>query len=204
MNNWRILAMSAGLIALAGCGGMSANECELADWQAVGYEDGVNGRSTDRFGGHRKSCAKHEVAPDFQAYRTGRDAGLREYCQPARGYREGTRGARYVGVCPADLEPAFLSSYNEGRELYELESAVRTTSAQIQRRKTRMDEIETELTGVMADALSSDTSGEERAALLVKTKQLAEERVTLDNEVDELEVTLERRREELEAHRARM
>jgi hypothetical protein len=204
MGNWRILVMSAGLIALAGCGGMSANECGLADWQAVGYEDGVKGRSTDRFGDHRKNCAKHEVAPDFQAYRTGRDAGLREYCQPTRGYREGTRGARYVGVCPADLESAFLASYYEGRKLYELESAVQTTSAQIKRRKTRMDEIETELTGFMADALSSDTSGEERAVLLVKTKQLAEERVTLDNEVDDLEVTLERRREELEAHRARM
>lgn len=204
MDHWRIPALAAALLALAGCGGMSANECELADWQAVGYEDGVKGSSTDRFGDHRKNCAKHEVAPDFQAYRTGRDAGLREYCQPTRGYREGTRGARYVGVCPADLEPAFLASYYEGRELYELESAVRTTSAQIQRRKTRMDEIEGELTGVMADALTGDTSSEERAALLVKTKQLAEERVTLDNEVDELEVKLEQRREELEAHRARM
>lgn len=204
MDQWRILLIGAGLAALAGCAGMSANECELADWRAVGYEDGVQGRSTDRFGGHRKNCAKHEVAPDFQAYQAGRDAGLREYCQPARGYREGVRGASYVGVCPADLEPAFLASYNDGRTLYELESAVRSTNAQIKRRKTRMDEIEGELTGVMADALAGDTSGEERAALLVKTKQLAEERVTLANEVDELEAKLDQRQEELDAHRARM
>jgi len=204
MDHWRILAVSAGLLALAGCGGMSANECELADWRAVGYEDGANGQSTDRFGSYRKRCAKHEVSPDFQAYKSGRNEGLREYCQPANGYREGTRGVRYVGVCPADLEPAFMASYQDGRELYQLESAVRTTSAQIKRRKTRMDEIEGELTGVMADALSNDTSGEERAALLVKTKQLAEERVTLGNEVDELEYKLERRREELEAFRAQM
>ena len=204
MGHWRILAVSAGLLALVGCGGMSANECELADWRAVGYEDGANGRSTDRFGSYRKRCAKHSVAPDFHAYQSGRDAGLREYCQPARGFREGARGAAYSGVCPADLENAFFASYNEGRTLYELESAVRTTSTQIKRRKTRMDEIEVELTDVMADALSSNTSGDERAALLVKTKQLAEERVTLSNEVDDLEVKLEQRREELEAYRGQM
>lgn len=204
MGHWRILVICAGLVAVAGCGGMSANECELADWQAVGYEDGVQGRSTDRFGTHRKNCAKHEVAPDFQAYQTGRKAGLREYCQPERGYSEGARGAKYVGVCPPDLEPAFLSSYNEGRTLYELEYAVRSTSAQIQRRKSRMDEIEGELTDVMAGALASDTTGEERAALLVKTKQLAEERMTLENEVDELEVKLSRSQDELDSYRGQM
>ena len=204
MGNWRFLVLAAGLASLTGCGGMSANECELADWQAVGYEDGVQGRATDRFGDHRKSCAKHGVAPDFRAYQTGRKAGLREFCQPSRGYEVGVRGGAYHGVCPADLEPAFLAAYNEGHTLYELESAVRTTSSQIQRRKTRMDAIESELTDVMADALTSDTSGEERAALLVKTKQLAEERITLESEVDELEIKLERRKEELEAYRAQM
>jgi len=198
------MVLSASLATLAGCSGMSANECELADWQAVGYEDGVRGRSTDQFGNLRRNCAKHEVAPDFQAYQTGRAAGLREYCQPVRGFREGSRGANYVGVCPADLEAAFLDSYKEGRTLYELEYAVTSTSAQIKRRKSRMDEIEVELTGVMADALASDTSGDERAALLVKTKQLAEERVTLANEVDDLEDTLEQRQEELDAHRSHL
>ena len=204
MESWRISLVVAGLVTLAGCSGMSASECELADWRAVGYEDGVQGRSTDRFGAHRRNCAKHEVAPDFQEYQAGRAAGLREYCQPARGYREGARGSAYVGVCPADLEPAFLASYNDGRTLYELESAVRTTHSQIQRRKTRMDAIESELADVMSDALASDTSGDDRAALLVKTKQLAEERITLENEVDELEVKLEQREQELEDHRARM
>lgn len=204
MDQWRILALGAALTGLVGCGGMSANECELADWQAVGYEDGVQGRSTDRFGTHRKNCAKHQVAPDFQAYQAGRKAGLREYCQPERGYREGARGVKYVGVCPPDLEPAFLASYNEGRTLFELEHAVRTTTAQIKRRKSRMDEIESELTDVMAGALAGGTTGEERAALLVKTKQLAEERITLENEVDALEAKLSRNQEELDAYRAQM
>lgn len=204
MHCWKIFAVGAALAILVGCGGMSANECSLADWRAVGYEDGVNGRSTDQFGSYRKNCAKHEVAPDFQTYQSGREAGLQEYCQPQRGFREGARGAKYVGVCPAGLENAFLASYHEGRTLYELEHAVNSTSRQIASRKSRMKEIEKELTGVMADALTDGTSGEERAKLLVETKQLAEERITLENEVDELQVQLRVRKEELAEHREQL
>jgi hypothetical protein len=201
MRCWKILALGASLIVLSGCGGMSANECELADWRAVGYEDGVRGRTTDQFGTYRKNCAKHEVAPDFQAYQAGRDAGLQEYCQPEKGFREGARGAVYQGVCPADLENAFVAEYYDGRTLYELERAVNSTSRQIESRKARMDEIEKQLTGVMAGALSGDTTTEDRAQLLVETKQLAEERIELENEVEELEVQLRVRKEELAEHR---
>lgn len=201
---WKIFAVTAGVLSLIGCGGMSANECELADWQAVGYEDGANGRSTDRFGSYRKKCAKHEVAPDFQAYQAGRAAGLKEYCQPEKGFREGARGAVYQGVCPADLENAFVASYYDGRTLYELEQAVSSTSRQIAKRKSRMDDIEKELTGVMADALTNDTTGEERAQLLVETKQLAEERIELENEVDDLEQQLRVSKEELAEHREQL
>lgn len=201
MRCWKIFAIGLGVLVLIGCGGMSANECELADWQAVGYEDGSQGRSTDKFASYRKNCAKHEVAPDFQAYQTGREAGLTEYCQPERGFREGARGAAYQGVCPADLENAFVAAYHDGRTLYELEQAVKSTSRQIAKRKARMDEIEKELTGVMVGALANETTGEERAKLLVETKQLAEERIELGNEVDDLEQKLRIRKEELEAHR---
>lgn len=201
MRHWQIVPVLAGVMSVLGCSGMSANECELADWRAVGYEDGVQGRSTDRFGTHRKNCAKHEVAPDFQTYQAGRAAGLREYCQPARGFSEGSRGAKYQGVCPAGLEADFLSSYYDGRTLYELEHAVNSTSRQIASRKSRMKDIETEITGVMTGVLADDTSGEERAKLLVETKQLAEERITLEQEVDDLQQQLRVRKEELAEHR---
>ena len=202
MRHWKILVLGAGLFSLIGCAGMSSNECELADWQAVGYEDGVQGRSSDKFGSYRKNCAKHEVAPDFQAYRSGREAGLREYCQPSRGFNEGSRGAKYVGVCPTDLEGDFLDSYNDGRTLYQLEYAVTSTTRQIKHRKSRMNDIEGELTKKMAAVLVDGTPGDERAALLVETKQLAEERITLANEVDRLQQQLHQQEEDLAEHRA--
>ena len=197
MRHWKLFTLAAGLAVLSGCGGMSASECEYADWRAVGYEDGSRGRTTDVFASHRKSCAKHEVAPDFAAYQSGREAGLREYCQPERGYREGERGADYLGVCPADLEASFYDSYLEGHQLYMLKSAVAKTSRQIDANKARMNQIERTLASKTAAALSGELTNDELAAAMVATKQLTEERMTLGSEVEQLEATLERQQAEL-------
>lgn len=195
------LVVSAVALALAGCAGMSANECELANWGAVGYEDGARGRSTDHFGRYRKNCAKHAVAPDFQAYQSGREGGLHEYCQPTRGFQEGARGAKYASVCPANLEAAFLDSYFEGKKLHDLQTAVKSTNHAIAKRKSRMDDIEKELVQVMVGVLYGGTTDVHRATLIVETKQLAEERVRLENEVDDLKDQLSDEREDLAAHR---
>ena len=68
--NSKWISISALLVfaGLGGCASMSSEECENSDWRAVGYEDGSNGYSTDRFGGRRKACAKHGITADFQAY----------------------------------------------------------------------------------------------------------------------------------------
>ncbi|MDJ0926626.1 MAG: DUF2799 domain-containing protein [Gammaproteobacteria bacterium] len=183
---------------------MSANECELADWRAVGYEDGVRGRSSDVFGQYRRNCAKHEVAPDFAAYQAGRDAGLREYCQPANGYRIGSRGGEYHGVCPTDLEGGFYDSYVEGRILYDLEHAVASTTREIENRQARMKDIELELAGNTTAVFAGEMSTDERAQLIIRTKQLAEERITLANEVDQLEAKLVKQERDLTAHREQL
>jgi hypothetical protein len=201
MGRINTLGVCAAALLAAGCGGMSANECELADWRAVGYEDGSRGRTADGFGGYRRTCAKHGVSPDFETYQAGREAGLREYCQPARGFKEGARGVEYGGACPADLDADFLDSYYEGYTLFELESNVRSTARQIEQNKARMNAIERELTDKTAAVLTDTTTTEQRASLLVETKQLVEERLTLDKEVEALEEELRRRQEELAAHR---
>lgn len=201
MQHLRSLVACAALVTLAGCGGMSASECELADWRAVGYEDGAQGRATESFATYRKSCAEHTVSPNFQAYQSGREAGLREYCRPEKGFREGARGVAYTGACPADLEVAFYNRYIDGRTLYKMQAAVNSTSRDLQKRRSRMDEIEKELTQSMTDVLIGATSNEERAVLVVGTKQLAEERVRLKDEVVRLEAQLSKEEAELEAHR---
>jgi hypothetical protein len=203
MNFFRIVSAMLLTIALSGCGGMSASECELADWRAVGYEDGSRGRSTSAFGQHRKACAKHEVAANFDDYQAGRQSGLREYCKPERGYQEGARGAQYHGVCPAELEPDFYDAFVEGQILYNLESAVAKTSHQIESNKARMNAIEKKLADNTSDAIRG-LSSDQLAELVVETKQLAEERMTLEQENEQLEQRLAREREELAAHKSQL
>ena len=61
----------AALLGLSGCATMSADECAMSDWRTIGFEDGSMGYTAERLGNHRKACAKHGVAPDFEAYQTG-------------------------------------------------------------------------------------------------------------------------------------
>lgn len=197
-----IVALSTAMIA--GCAGMDRKECELADWRAVGYEDGSRGRASGQFGEYRRECADHGVAPDFEAYQAGRTAGLAEYCQPSRGFQEGARGATYAGVCPAELEDGFVMNYDRGRTLYLLESEVQSVVNGIHQRRARINAIERELAAVSTRIIADGTTGDERAQLVVATKQLAEERVRLGREIEDLEVLRKQREEELAIQRAEL
>ena len=65
MDYRKILILAAMAIVVQGCASMSGQECMVADWQAIGYEDGVRGASGDRIGNHRKACAKHGLMAGF-------------------------------------------------------------------------------------------------------------------------------------------
>src|SRR5690242_16916844 len=107
----RYLSALVLLVALAtsGCSTMSKDECLAVNWRTVGYEDGVAGYSGDRISQHRKACAKYGVQTDLGQYQDGRAQGLREYCKPSNGYRIGSLGGSYGGVCPADMEDNFVN-----------------------------------------------------------------------------------------------
>jgi hypothetical protein len=67
-----------------------------------------------------------------------------------------------------------------------------------------MKDVESELAKKMAAVLLDSRPGDERAALLVQTKQLAEERITLGNEVDRLQQQLHQQEENLAEHREQL
>ena len=196
------LAATAAAILVQGCASMSGQECMVADWQAVGYEDGVRGFTGDRIGNHRKACAKHGVAPDLAAYRAGREAGLREFCEPENGYNLGVRGGTYTGVCPADLDVDFFAAYTDGKRLHDLRSSVSQVENQIRTKENRIDEIEDKIARAGIRLISDASTPEERASLLTRTKNLAEERGTLENELDNLRIERSRRRDQLNEYEA--
>lgn len=181
-----ILMLALGMIVVSGCASMSGDECATSDWTAVGYEDGSRGYSSDRFGNHRKACAKHGVTPDFQAYQQGRTDGLVEFCQPSRGYNLGASGSRYNGVCSAGLEADFLDAYRAGKQLYTLRSNVNAANSQINSNEHELEDIERSIVSKTALLIAAETLTEDRVLLLADLKRLSERTGELEAEIEQL------------------
>ena len=162
------------LLGLSGCATMSAEECATGDWHMIGFEDGSMGYTADRLSQHRRACAKHGVVPVLVAYQEGRRDGLRQFCEPSRGFNLGASGGQYNGVCPGDMEPDFLDAYNAGQKLYNLQSQVNNANYQIYAREAELERTENRISQVEVDLISSETSAEDRALLLNYLKEQSE------------------------------
>jgi hypothetical protein len=184
----RIHVLLAALTALnlAGCAGMSEQECAATDWRSVGFEDGAAGRAETAIGGYRQACAQHGVTPDLDRYRLGHAEGVEVYCRPGRGFDVGRHGGRYQGVCPAAVESEFLAAFADGRQLYVLESDLRSIDGQIAARQRRLDAIDKELAAAAAEIITDGTSAERRTELLLTTKSLADEESRIESELQSL------------------
>lgn len=111
--------LTIGLVSvLAGCAAMSPEECEFADWDALGELDARQGRAFDYLAQRGKACHKAGFTPDATSYRVGWDRGIGHFCQPEQGFREGLAGRAYGRICPTALEPPFLDGYDVGHEIY--------------------------------------------------------------------------------------
>jgi uncharacterized small protein (DUF1192 family) len=183
---YRLATIGAAILALAlgGCASMSSEECAASDWTAIGYEDGSRGYTSDRFGTHRKACAKHGYTADFGAYQQGREQGLVEFCQPSRGFALGANGGQYYGVCAANGEAEFVDAYRAGQQLYTLRSYVNSANSQIYARESELEEIRNLMRAKEAQIINPATTNEERVLLLVDLKELSERTGELEAEID--------------------
>ena len=200
--NSRLLVFPVALmiLGLSGCASMSADECLMSDWSAIGYEDGARGYTTDRFSQHRKACAKHGVAADFEAYKRGREDGLLEFCQPTRGYTFGVNGGRYNGVCSADVEPEFVQAYNAGYHLYSLRAAVGGATSAINTKQAELKYAEDRIVDVGVELISEETTTKERVDLLAEMKKLSERTGELESEIEFLIAEKARAEQELQLY----
>ncbi len=182
---------------LGGCAAMSEEECQMSDWRTVGYEDGLMGRSGTAIGTYRKACAKAGVTPDLDEYQAGRAEGLVEFCRPQNGYALGERGGSYAGVCPTQVEPAFLAAYEEGRTLYTLRRDVSQLSSELSRTEREIDDIEQAIEHETLRMIGDGLTPEERLHILAETRRLAERKGELEDQADYLAQELGASRERL-------
>jgi len=190
-NTLFIGAILAVLVLLQGCATLNKDECMLADWRLIGYQDGVAGKSAAVVGEYREDCAKHAVVPDLDAYRAGREEGLQQYCKVDNGYRLGNAGRGFAAVCPAALAADFRDAYDAGRELYLARSAVNNTHSNINSRKQTLSDLEKNRAEKLAALISDGLKADQRVMILYEVNELQQEMNSVEDEIVDLEIDLE-------------
>lgn len=127
-------------LLLAGCASMSEDQCRNANWEEVGFQDGLRGRSAQRLAAYREDCGKIGVKPDEGRWRIGHLRAIPIYCSPDTAVRAGIEGWAYEGICPPEVEAGFLNRYRAGRALYEarqhvarIDSDIRSVDSELRR-----------------------------------------------------------------------
>jgi hypothetical protein len=184
-------------VTLTACSTMSRPECEVSDWHSVGFEDGARGASVARIGDYRKACSKYNVSPDLDAYRSGYAQGVETYCREANGFKVGSGGGAYGGICPAELEEDFLTGYRDGRHLYELNAAVSAVSGQISGKRHALHEVKETLSVKEAALLDKNTADSDRVLLAKDIYELGRRQGALESDISSLERELGARQAEL-------
>ncbi|WP_226643100.1 DUF2799 domain-containing protein [Microbulbifer variabilis] len=184
------------ILLSAGCATMSEDECHMADWQALGYEDGAEGRELSYMGKRRESCAKYGVQLNASTYRIGRDEGLELFCTELRGFSEGRSGENYAGVCPAGLEGLFLKGYGTGRDLFVAKSAVEEIEAAIHDRELEREHLLDDMTELGALLVGDEATRDERVTMLADIARFKVRHTELELEIDDLRFELTQRRME--------
>ncbi len=119
MRIFALCCLFSATLFVSGCASLSKEECLSGDWQQIGYDDGAKGYDArSRLREHVKSCSEHGIRIDSDKYTAGHKNGLKKYCTPRNGRRVGEQGLHYAGVCPVELETAFLVQYDYGKKIH--------------------------------------------------------------------------------------
>lgn len=141
----KIIAAAGLLLMLASCATMSEEDCLTANWRSIGANDGSDGAAYSRLSNRVEQCREHGVEANITEYNAGYERGLVSYCTPANGFRVGSNGSSYNGVCPIEAEGQFLAAYNEGRELYRLRNELRYAENALQNLYSRIDDCQDDI-----------------------------------------------------------
>lgn len=106
------------LLSITGCATMNKDECVSADWQALGYQQGARGGSTQAFNRMQSACANHGITANFTAYQQGHRQGLDNYCSFDQGLALGQNGSSYNTECSSVRYPAFKEGFVKGVARY--------------------------------------------------------------------------------------
>lgn len=125
----RALALFA-LLALSGCATLTPDQCKVADWRALGVEDGALGYGESRFLDYAKDCAAASVSPDRAAWEEGRADGLKRFCTPEGAYSAGVDGRPFRGQCAPETAEQ-LAALEKGQTFHAITDEIEFLRIQI-------------------------------------------------------------------------
>jgi len=115
--------LAATLLA-SGCATMSAEQCMVADWYALGERDALAGLDSNHLANRAKACREAGYSIDSEAWYAGFDAAIPAFCTLDNGFRYGIVGNSYRNTCPPEFQAEFLAGYDVGTQIYALEQQV--------------------------------------------------------------------------------
>jgi hypothetical protein len=141
MRTGLITALCSGALALGGCASMSESQCQVADWQRVGYADGAAGIGETRLADYVTACGEIGITPNERAYRRGWDEGIVGFCRPANGWREGVMGhaGKEIACRGQPGFERFARNLQAGLQLYRINAQIQQNNQEISRLQTRLD-----------------------------------------------------------------
>ena len=178
-------------VSLQGCSTLSRDECQTMDWYTIGYQDGLQGRVSRPVADHHKACAKRDAAVQIARYSQGRDDGLKQFCSPDNGFRLGSKGANYNGVCLAGAEQEFLPAYEQGKENYDTEMQIRRLGEILQVNTSELRNLTASVQRKELEMVAYDTTPKRRADLLLEMRDLQETVAMVETEINGIEAALE-------------
>ena len=155
----RIIALAIIILPplLAACATLDEGECRTGNWQNIGENDGIAGRSASFISNHAEACAEYGIRPDIKEWEKGRRAGLKFYCTPQRAFTLGRKGRHLSPVCPADQIERLNHENQRGFRLFHIEREI--------------DQIEDEIDSINL-ALSRLPLGDPRRASLISERAI--------------------------------
>ena len=182
-------------LSVAGCATLDREECLSADWQLIGYNDGVAGRTSERLEQHREACAEYGITPVMDHYLEGHFQGAEDYCTAENGYTSARSGQSFNPICRGQLRFDYEHGHRLGQEAYQqleqlkqAEQDLRELKSELRSADNRISDYETEL---VADA----TKKEQRQNLLRKIESERHDSRHLKSRIrlQSTEVEMERR-----------
>lgn len=112
----RLISISLIAFFLSACGGNVKTDlvCSGQDWDKLGYETAMSGKSVRTFDRYREGCGSNLEKQAMNAYLDGFTRGVVEYCTFDNGHAIGLSGKPMPDACPLEARENFAKGFRLG------------------------------------------------------------------------------------------